>query len=396
MYVVIAITNALHCLQGVMTARPEQPSAEEPERGAAERQDTADVEGLRPKHTRSMTGSDDEEVSDLESLDSVNTNDVDELLSCSLDKQDKDPEIILANRQCNVGVDVILTQEFGGEEPKPHLPGVASKLSTAVTSWLRVVPKREKIKEMFQNALIPDNIEGLLQVHINEILYKHLPFRARLNDQHLWGINTYFTRGIGPLVSVLDMVVRFESVLSGKKNSVQVDGSLITMNEVRFDITQVRELLSQAVKILSTGNSVVLHKCKGLLRQYLDRKYHGLLKPTNPITQDLLGPDLEQKISDSARVLDAGKKLAFTPRPHTQDHHRPPVSNASPHQFTRQTTFHGRGNRGHGGPDRQRFHQNYRPTPWGNKGNNQSRFGNKQNYVSSCGRRGSRGQNMRH
>ena len=167
---------------------------------------------------------------------------------------------------------------------------------------------------MFQNALIPDNIEGLLPVCINEILCQRLPFRAKVNDHRLRGINTYFTCGVGPLVSALDMIVRFESVLPSTKQQVDVEGSVITMQDFTIDVKHIWELLSQAVKILSTGNSVVFHKCKGLMRQYLDRKYHGLLKLTNPITQELLGPDLEQKISDGARVVDAGKKLTFTPR----------------------------------------------------------------------------------
>ena len=184
--------------------------AKERERATSNQADINDQDKWRLKRAHTLNESDEDEVSDVESLDSVNTNDVDELLLHSIDELDKDPKIILANRQCNVGVDVILTQEFGGEEPKPHLPGVASKLSTAVTSWLRVVPKREKNKEMFQNALIPDNIEGLLPVHINEILYQRLPFRGKLNDQRLRGINTYFTRGVGPLVSALDMIVRFQ------------------------------------------------------------------------------------------------------------------------------------------------------------------------------------------
>ena len=53
------------------------------------------------------------------------------------------------------------------------------------------------------------------------------------------------------------------------------------MQDFTIDVKQIQELLSQAVKILSMGNSVVLHKHKGLLWQYLDKKYHGLLKPTN-------------------------------------------------------------------------------------------------------------------
>ena len=105
-----------------------------------------------------------------------------------------------------------------------------------MTSWLRVVPEREKIKEMFQNALIPDNIEGLLPVCINEILYQRLPFRAKLNDQRLCSINTYFTRGVGPLVSVLDLIVRFESVLPSTKHQVEVDGLLIMMQDVTIDV----------------------------------------------------------------------------------------------------------------------------------------------------------------
>ena len=78
---------------------------------------------------------------------------------------------------------------------------------------------------MFREALVPENVDGLLPVHINEILYQHLPFKARVNDQCLRGVNTYFTRGLAPLVSVLDEIV-------------------------------------------------LLTKCKGLLHPYLDNKFH--------------------------------------------------------------------------------------------------------------------------
>ena len=150
------------------------------------------------------------------------------------------------------------------------------------------------------------------------------------------------------------MIVRFESVLPSTKQQVDVEGSVITMQDFTIDVKHIRELLSQVVKILSMGNSVVLHKRKGLLRQYLDRKYHGLLKLTNPITQELLGPDLEQKISDGARVVDAGKKLTFTPRAHVHpDRTRPPTLHTAPQSSNRQVSFHGCGNLGYSGLDRQ-------------------------------------------
>ena len=116
------------------------------------------------------------------------------------------------------------------------------------------------------------------------------------------------------MVAVLDHVVQLESEVSGKeKQWKSVDCNLVT-DGYQVDVSKLRSLLSQALKILSTGHSVLLTKRKGLLRPYLDQKFHFLLKPTNPVTQDLLGPDLEQKISDGARVVDAGRKL-LSPRP---------------------------------------------------------------------------------
>ena len=75
-------------MMGCQAAAP----IEEQERATTARAETADAEGHRPKRAHSVNGSDEEEVTDLESLDSVNTNDVDELLSHSIDEPDKDPQ----------------------------------------------------------------------------------------------------------------------------------------------------------------------------------------------------------------------------------------------------------------------------------------------------------------
>ena len=70
---------------------------------------------------------------------------------------------------------------------------------------------------MFGEVLVPENIDDLLPVCINEILYQHLPFKVRVNDQCLRQVNTYFARGLAPLVSVLDEIVKFESRLQVMK-----------------------------------------------------------------------------------------------------------------------------------------------------------------------------------
>ena len=186
---------------------------------AAALQNDQPADAGRRCHSETM----DDEVSDIASVRSVNSDDVDDLLSNGeedLDDLDgKDNEIILANRQCNVSTDAILAHEFGSEEPHPSLPAVSEKLALALTNWMCHMPKREKIHEMFREVLVPENVEGLLPVCINEILYQHLPFKARVNDQHLRGVNTYFARGLAPLVSVLDEVVKLESELTGEEGN---------------------------------------------------------------------------------------------------------------------------------------------------------------------------------
>ena len=64
---------------------------------------------------------------------------------------------------------------------------------------------------------MPENVDGLKPVRINEILYQKLPMRAKINDQCFWGINSYFTHRVGPLISMLDQLVTFEAELAMAK-----------------------------------------------------------------------------------------------------------------------------------------------------------------------------------
>ena len=264
-----------------------------------------------------------DEVSDVESVrpDSVDMNEVDELLSLNNSDEELDPEneteIIIANRQCidNGNVDAIVAREYRGATPKLCLPAVSPKLAELVNSWMCVAPKREHIKEMFANALVPENVESLLPVKINEALYVRLPFKAKFNDQRLRGINTFFSRGVGPLLSAIDKLMQAEGLLNTTKSATTVDKTVLTIDDFKIDLKQVRVWLGNALHILAVGNSVVLLKRRNLLKPYLDQKFHGLLKPSNPVSQELLGPDLEQKIAEGTRVSEASKKLTAPFRP---------------------------------------------------------------------------------
>ena len=61
--------------------------------------------------------------------------------------------------------------------------------------------------------MTPINVEGLMPVKINDGLYCKLPFKARVNDQRLRGLNTFITRGCGPLVSVFHELCTLEAAI---------------------------------------------------------------------------------------------------------------------------------------------------------------------------------------
>ena len=91
---------------------------------------------------------------------------------------------------------------------------------------------------------------------------------------------------------------------------IKCEDSTLTACNSELNITATRRLLNQAVKMLSLGNAVCLQKRKTSLKPFLERRYHHLTLPANPVSRDLLGPDLEQKITDCNKILDAGKKIA--------------------------------------------------------------------------------------
>ena len=103
-------------------------------------------------------------------------------------------------------------------------------------------PSREKIKECFEEMrkLMPENVEGLKTVRINELLYQKLPFKAWVNDQRIRGINTYFTWGVGPLVAVLDKLIDFEaSMIAFPTDRIVHDEGKLIIQGSQINLTEI-------------------------------------------------------------------------------------------------------------------------------------------------------------
>ena len=210
----------------------------------------------------------------------------------------------------NITVDSIINEDYCEDETIPHLPPIDSKLSELLTKWLRNAPSREKIKDLFKQCMLPCNVNGLKPVRINDLLYEELTFHYKVNDQHLHGINTYIARGLGPLISVWDNILKWETALSGEKEKkVVVSMSTLQLNDLCLDLSSIRKSMSQGLCLLCTAHSVVLLKRKQQLKSFFDPKFHYLLKHTNPVTEKLLGDNIDLHIAESTKLSEAAHKL---------------------------------------------------------------------------------------
>ena len=246
--------------------------------------------------------------------------DIDELIEADPDT-DRDPEVVLVHKHdlqgdINVTVDAILNKDFTDVKPTPTLPPISSKLAAVVTDWMRQAPSRDKVKELFQNTLLPANVPGLKPVRINEVLYQKLPFTAKINDQRLRGINTFLARGLGPLLSCLDKFISLESACLQPNADALLTDTKLKIANFELDVNDFRKKLTDSVKILTAAHGVLLAKRRTNVKPFLDSKFHFLLKDTNTVTELLLGDDLETKINEGSKVMEAARKLSsqFLPR----------------------------------------------------------------------------------
>ena len=248
------------------------------------------------------------EVSD--SMHSSDEEEVDALINCPSAPVDDNVG------DDNITVDSIINEDYCEDETVPQLPAIDSKLSELLTKWLRNAPSRDKIKDLFKQCMLPCNVDGLKPVRINDLLYEKLNFHYKVNDQRLRGINTYIARGLGPLISVWDNILKWETALSGEKEkNVVISMSTLQLNDLCLDLSSIRKSMSQGLRLLCTAHSVVLLKRKQQLKSFFDPKFHYLLKHTNPVTEELLGDNVDLRIAESTKLSEAAHKLQVH-RPH--------------------------------------------------------------------------------
>ena len=117
---------------------------------------------------------------------------------------------------------------------------------------------------------------------------------------------------VGPLINVLDRLIALESLLltsSNDKVECKIKKGVLLVNDQEFDIPLLRKWADAALHLLCTGNSFTLMKRQTWIWNFLPQQYHHLIKASNPITNELLGSNLDQKVNDLQKLSEVAKKL---------------------------------------------------------------------------------------
>ena len=208
--------------------------------------------------------------------------------------------------------DDIFCRDYIVDPPVLHLKPVSEMLAATLTTWCHVPPKKEEIKEMFKASLVPINVEGLHPVCINESLYRKLPMKAKINDQRLHGLNTFLACG----TEIFNDFCQIKAGLkytTDKSNMRVTDNAEIVIDGLTIDFPGIHCLLGRSICLLTAAHSNILQKRRVSLQAYIDKKFHYFTRDSNPVTTQLLGADLEQKISDSMKTSDAARQLTYRP-----------------------------------------------------------------------------------
>ena len=109
------------------------------------------------------------------------------------------------------------------------------------------------------------------------------------------------------MIAVWDKILKWDAfLLNGVKDKkFEVELSTMQHNEILLDFTSLRKDLDKGIRLLCTGHSTILDKRQNQLWSFFYPKYHYLLKPTNPITKELLGDNVDQKIAESTKIFEA-------------------------------------------------------------------------------------------
>lgn len=195
-----------------------------------------------------------------------------------------------SQEKTHVSANMKLLKEMGQEFEK--LEAVSSKvdetLATVVNSGVRAKIDRKVAKELCEKYQRPENCEALKVPKLNKELWTTgaLGKFSKERDKMIQTAQRYLNHGLMPLVQLMEDLLKDEN------------------SEERF------KLARDSFQMLAYAHRDISNVRRQILKSNVSEKYKQLCNDSTPITENLLGDDLEKQIKTLDEMRKVGKDIS--------------------------------------------------------------------------------------
>lgn len=206
-------------------------------------------------------------------------------------------------------------QESSSKEENTTLAGIASSLKLGhkkappvneqfagiLKEVMRVKLDDDVLLDTKNRYTRPENCQCLEPTQVNHLIWDKLKHETRSGDLKLQRIQANLLKGIIPIVSIVEKLVKVQD-----KIPVEV-----------LDVEAVLKTATDSVAMLGAANFGLNMQRRDNIKPELNADYKHLCSPTVPFTEFLFGddPDLSKQLKDLAEATKVSKKISKNHEP---------------------------------------------------------------------------------
>ncbi|KAK3099163.1 hypothetical protein FSP39_000338 [Pinctada imbricata] len=191
-------------------------------------------------------------------------------------------------------------KDFYGDGDKTG-PEINNDLAEIISSGFHVRVPEEKTKKLSDMYFRPKNIDKFVVPKTNESVWPSLRRRSQDIDANLQKIQGYQMKGLVPTTQAFDKLLT--AAQTGKGLTPQ-------------DTSECVKLLQHSIQLGQFAFNELTYRRRYFMKGDLKSCYRQLCNDSNPVTNYLLGDNVEAKMKDMDTAQKVGNKVS-NKRPHT-------------------------------------------------------------------------------
>ena len=199
------------------------------------------------------------------------------------------------------------------EVPDPTTDEIDPLLLDLVTKWMHGYLPPTEIRKLQDKCLRPANVLAAKPITINPELSRAIAKQGVELDKPLSYINLAIAKGCQPLISAWSTIAVAVSKFRDEKGKDTPAVFAIGENN-SLDLDAIQDLVTTALMVLGNANQQTAQYRRDQFKPFLHYDYHELLHHAHPLTTQLFGDNIKEKIGDISKIKQVVRHLPRTPR----------------------------------------------------------------------------------